>query len=113
MIGGELNVEFEYRYRDFGNFKRYNSVVFGNLSDMPINEIDQALLQIMGEEQTFAALQCKVPEMFFTEFPYDPDLDWPMHEFCGVCVTDLPINDLHGRDIEDLIRQMREAVKPS
>ena len=30
-----MNIEFEYRYRDLGNFKRYGSVVFRNQRACP------------------------------------------------------------------------------
>ncbi|MGH9590076.1 MAG: hypothetical protein ACRD25_06755 [Terracidiphilus sp.] len=102
-----MNVEFSYRYRDFGNFKRYGSVVFGNRGGISTTEIDQAVLRIIGNEQIFAASELAIPEMYFTEFPYSPRLDWEIHEYCGVSDTDTRINDAEGRDIQDLITQLR------
>lgn len=102
-----MNVEFSYRYRDFGNFKKYGSVVFGNRGGIPAEEIDQALLRLTGNEQVFVASELSIPEMFFTEFPYSPKLDWEMHEYCGVSETDAQVDDAEGRDIEDLLVQLR------
>lgn len=102
-----MNIEFTYRYRDLGNFKNHGSVIFGNQKDLSVEKIDEVLINLTGENQTFVASRLKIPEMFFADFPYDPELDWEMHEYCGVSVTDLPINDILGRDIDDLIAQMK------
>ncbi len=106
-----MNVEFQYRYRDFGNFKRYNSVIFGNQSDLPIDDISRILLQLTGGDETFVASELGVPEMFFTDFPYNPNLDWHMHEYCGVSKTELPINDAQKRDIKDLLLRISVGIE--
>jgi hypothetical protein len=111
MKGESMNVEFQYRYRDFGNYKRYSSVVFGNKRGMPIDDISRILLQLVGDDETFTASRLGIPEMFFADFPYNPSLDWEMHEYCGVSSTDLPINDAHGRDIRDLLAQLRTIAE--
>lgn len=104
-----MNVEFSYLYRDLGNFKRYGSVVFANRGGIPITEIDQAVLHFIGNEQIFVASELAIPEMFFTEFPYSPKLDWEMHEYCGVSDTDAQVNDAEDRDIQDLIARLELA----
>lgn len=101
-----MNVEFNYRYRDFGNFKKYGSVVFGNRAGIPLEKIHQALLQLTGDEEAFVASELAIPEMFFTEFPYSPRLDWEMHEYCGVSETNAQVDDTLLRDISDLLAQM-------
>ena len=106
-----MNVEFQYRYRDFGNFKRYNSVVFWNRSDLPIGDINRTLLQVTGNDETFVASRFGIPEMFFAAFPYNPNLDWQMHEYCGVSRTELPVSDAQKRDIRDLLSQMSAAIE--
>lgn len=106
-----MNVQFEYRYRDLGNFKRYGSVVFGNRNDLPTDNINRLLLELTGSDETFVASRLGIPEMFFPDFPYSPSLDWEMHEYCGVSQTDLPINDAQGRDIMDLLSQMRAITE--
>jgi hypothetical protein len=101
-----MNIEFEYRYRDYGNFKNYNSVVFGNKNNLASKEIDRIISEVLGSDQFFEASRLGVPEMFFKQFPYDPELDWPMHEYCGVSETASPINDAQSRDISDLLSRM-------
>lgn len=102
-----MNIEFEYLYRDSGNFKSYGSVVFGNPNNVTIEEIDQSIIELLGDDRTFNASRLAVPEMFFTEFPYNPDLDWGLHEYSGVSASHLPVNDAQRRDISDLLSQMR------
>jgi len=103
-----MNLEFEYQYRDCGNFKNRNSIVFGNKHNLSAEETNRRILQIVGNDRTFEASLLQVPEMFFKEFPYDPELDWPMHEYCGVSQTDLPATDTENRDIGDLLTLMKK-----
>ncbi len=58
---------------------------------------------MLGGDLNFEAAQVRVPEVFFKEFPYDPELDWPMHEYFGVSKSDRPVTDPERRDILDLI----------
>jgi hypothetical protein len=72
-----MNIEFEYRYRDFGNNKRYGVVVFGNRTNILIDRIRLRLQRLMiGDGMTFSASHLKIPEMFFPDSPFDPALDW-------------------------------------
>jgi hypothetical protein len=106
-----MNIEFAYRYRDFGNFKSYNSVVLGNRKNLAAEEIHAKISGMFTSDPIFEASLLKVPEMFFKQFPYDPDLDWAMHEYIGVSGTDLPVDDLRHRDITDLLAVMEQTQK--
>ena len=55
MTAWNLNINFEYRYRDYGNFKNYNSVVFGNEKNLTVEEIDRIISQVLGYDPTFEA----------------------------------------------------------
>jgi hypothetical protein len=101
-----MNVEFEYQYRDLGNFKRHGSVIFGNRNCLPIQKVDLILVDFFGNDRLFLASEIEVPDMFFTEFPFKQDLDWEMHEYCAVSETQLPVNDTRKRDIVDLLAQI-------
>ena len=106
-----MNIELQYMYRDFGNFKNYGAVVFGNQSALPITVIDDELIRAFGEDRNFIATDLGLPDLFFKEFAHDPDLDWEMHEFCCVVPTKLPVNDMSKRDIRDLLS--KAAAKSS
>ena len=110
-----MNIEFEYRYRDFGNNKRYGVVVFGNRTNILIERIRLRLQRLMiGDGMTFSASHLKIPEMFFPDSPFDPALDWEMHEFCDASDTDLPVNDVGGRDITEVVSLLLAgpAIRP-
>jgi len=55
LTAWNLNINFEYRYRDYGNFKNYNSVVFGNEKNLTVEEIDRIISQVLGYDRTFEA----------------------------------------------------------
>jgi hypothetical protein len=106
-----MNVDFEYRYRDFGNNKRYGAVVFGNRTNVSIDEIRLRSQVLVGDDMAFSASWLGIPEMFFPDSPYDPALDWDMHEFCDASATDSPINDAGGRDVAEVLSQL--LTRPS
>lgn len=101
-----MNIEFEYRYRDWGNFKRYGSVVFQNQQRLTAEEISQKVLRTLTDGQFFDASQFAIPELFFRDFPFDPDLDHGLHEFFSVSETKQAANDALNRDILDLLLKM-------
>jgi hypothetical protein len=105
-----MNVALQYRYRDLGNFKNYNSVVFANKLGLPAEKINNTLLELTGPDHLFFAADHGLPEMFLKDFPYDPELDWEMHEYLGASETDLPIDDATGRDILDLLSEWTIAA---
>jgi hypothetical protein len=105
-----MNIEFEYRYRDWGNFKRYGAVVFGNHHLLTVDEISRRVLLASTDMQSFNASQCGVPDLFFADFPFDPDLDHDSHEFCGASETELPVNDAAKRDILGLLLEMETSA---
>jgi hypothetical protein len=72
--------------------------------------MDSRVSQILGNDPIFNASRLDVPEMFFQQFPYDPELDWPMHEYRGVSETDTPASDAKRRDIAELLSQLRNAA---
>ncbi|MDR3792036.1 MAG: hypothetical protein P4L03_01525 [Terracidiphilus sp.] len=105
-----MNIEFEYRYRDWGNFKRYSTVIFSNKRHLTLEEVSNRVLCISTDEQFFNASQLGTPELFFRDSPFDPDLDHGQHEFYSVSETELPANDVPQRDILDLLLQMEDSV---
>ena len=105
-----MNVALEYRYRDLGNFKNYNSVVFANKLGLPAEKIDNTLLELTGADHLFFADDHGLPEKFFKDFPYDPELDWEMHEYLGASGTDLPADDHKGRDISEVLSEWSLTV---
>jgi len=104
-MGSLVNVEFQYLYRDAGNFKNFGSVIFGNRSGASIASVEEAI-RSKTFENLFDAASLQLPELFFKEFPYDPELDHPLHEFAGLVATDGKVNDACSRDIADIPSQI-------
>jgi hypothetical protein len=98
-----MNVKFHYRYRDWGNFKNYGSVVFGNRCELAFDQIRQRIKSATPYEHSFVASRLKLPDLFFRDYAFDPELDHGFHEFFDVTETALPVNDALQRDIFDLL----------
>ena len=109
-MGDPMNVEFEFRYRDWGNFKRYGAVVFRNQHSLNCAEIRQRVMRASTDGQFFDASHLGVPELFFSDSPFDPDLDHSQHEFCSASETELPTNDVSNRDIHDFLLSMEASA---
>ena len=101
-----MNIEFQYLYRDGGNYKNFGSLVFGNCGRLAIEEIRQRIEHAIDGDKTLVASCLKVPELFFRDFPFDPELDHGLHEFSDVVETGSPSNDPGHRDILDLLVQL-------
>lgn len=101
-----MNIEFRYMYRDMGNFKNYGEVVFGNRLNRNPEEIHKQIFHILGSDQTIKASDLRIPNLFFPNFPYDPELDHEMHEYYGVSETELPTSDVEQRDIADFLTEI-------
>jgi hypothetical protein len=105
-----MNVEFEYCYRDWGNFKRFGAVIFENRNQLAVDEIRRRVLRASCEGQWFNATHVRLPELYFPNCPFDPDLDHEFHEFRSASETELVADDSHNRDILDFLSEMEGSV---
>jgi len=98
-----MNIELEYLYRDYGNFKNYGTVVFANQRNLSAKEIHEKVLGTVVPEPFFRASDLGLPDLYFKDFPYDPELDHEFHEYRRVSETREPTNDAAERDITDIL----------
>ncbi len=103
-----MNIEFRYMYRDMGNFKNYGEVVFGNRLNFNPEEIRKQIFRFLGSDHIIKASDLRIPDLYFKNFPYDPELDHEMHEFFEVSESELPASDAIQRDIADLLLDMKK-----
>lgn len=97
-----MNIKFNYLYRDFSNYKNYNSIVLSNPNNFSINEIDKLIREYLIDGEYFEAEKIGIPSLFFEEKNED-DHEW--HEFESLqVVKDLPYNEL---TIEDLLNKLK------
>ena len=99
-----MNLKFEYRYRDAGNSKLFNDVVFSNTTNGSIEMYERAIRSCLYRMEFFIAADVDIPPLKFEEYIEELDHDWP--EFECITATNEEITDLRFRDIEDLIAEM-------
>ena len=60
-----MNIEFEYLYRDCGNFKNFGKVVFTNKRSLSAKRIHEKVLSAAIPELFFRASDLALPDLFF------------------------------------------------
>lgn len=103
-----MNIEIEYLYRDAGNFKNFGSIVFRNRKGYSPEWIKQEIENWLIDGEFFIAEKVKFPVLYFSEFPYSPELDHEWHQFFGVQTTEEGSTDKHNRDIDELLELFRQ-----
>lgn len=98
-----MNIAFDYLYRDAGNYKRWERVVFSNPNLRQVDEIRTLIRAVIADAMYFDAPAVRLPDVHFRE--YSPNLDIPLHEFFEVSETDLPPDDSYGRSIDGLLEE--------
>jgi hypothetical protein len=78
------NIEFSYLYRDAGNYKNFNSIVFANINNVNIDSLEQLIRSKLIEGNWFYADQWLMPDLHFHTWN-NFDHDW--HEFESVTFT--------------------------
>ena len=84
------NIKFNYLYRDGGNYKNFNSIIFENDEPTSIEELELLVKSKLVYGEWFYADQWKVPEIFLSTFDFKNDPTW--HEFKSVEYSSEPIN---------------------
>ncbi|HWB65001.1 MAG TPA: hypothetical protein VG603_15895 [Chitinophagales bacterium] len=75
------NILLNYCYRDYGNWKNYNEVVFANPDNLGLEEIEKALRDKCMDEEWFLASRWGLKDLHFEK--WDDENDHPYHEFWG------------------------------
>lgn len=99
-----MNVQFEYLYRDAGNFKKWNTVVFTNPANASVDTLTQQAREVLIDQSYFVAEKAGVPDLHFSS--YDEDLDHGWHEFHGFTPTCKPSSDPQHRSINEFMNAL-------
>lgn len=102
MKDSKYNIKFNYLYRDASNFKQYGSIIFLNLNNLSIPEIDHIIRNLLIDELFFNHIKFGIPSLFFKD-KNDDDHDW--HEYENIEMTDEIPTD--KRSFEELLKQLR------
>lgn len=99
------NAEFEYLYRDAGNYKFRNSIIFANPSAINLEEAEERIQRLLGS-LFFIASQIRVPEVFPFLNGEPTEDDHCYHEFASLRPTTEAPNDTHGRSIAEFVEEI-------
>lgn len=80
------NIQFNYLYRDAGNYKNHGSVVFSNPAILSLEEIDKTIRERLIEGVWFLHEEFGVPPLFFNDHDVNGE-DHGWHEYVGVEYT--------------------------
>jgi hypothetical protein len=82
------NIKFNYLYRDSGNFKKFNSVIFANPDGIELLDLHAVIKSKLIGETWFYAEQWNMPEIFTRIVDCRVDPTW--HEFENIAYTNEP-----------------------
>lgn len=102
-------IQFNYLYRDAGNYKSWGEVLFSNPDDLTMEEIDSQMRSNFEEEILFIAHQINIPELFlFTEQGLNDD-DHCFHEYDSIELVERNEKKFDGRSIKEFLQQIKFA----
>lgn len=101
-----MHIQFNYLYRDAGNFKQFGSVAFDNKKCIPTAELEKQFRTVLIDEQYFEAAEVGVPNLWVC--PYDAELDHGWHEFEGLGKIDDQCDIVDSRDITAFLCELRQ-----
>lgn len=84
------SIRFEYRYRDYGNYKQFNEIVFANPDQLPLSLIQSFFAFAVtaafpdADETQFHAEELRLPTLYFDGKRNEDDHLW--HE--AICFSE-------------------------
>lgn len=106
-----INVRFNYLYRDGDNFKSWGEVIFSNLEQLTLDEIDSKLIDTFLPDKQFIASQVSIPEKFLFASGEFTRHDHCVHEFDCVEICQENSTDNLERSIDAFIKEVEAASK--
>lgn len=99
------NIKFNYLYRDAGNYKLFNSIIFTNPDKSDLETIRKKISEALIDGEFFSPEEWNIPRLEF-EKP-DDDLDHSWHEFESLELT--PESSEKMKNIEEFLSRI--AIK--
>lgn len=93
-------------YRDASNYKAFGNVIFTNLGNINLTDINISLLNYFSNDRLFVASQIRIPEVFLYLKDNLTVDDHCFHEYMSVKFTTETENDKHGRSINEFIKEI-------
>ncbi len=101
-----MNIKFCYLYRDGGNYKNFNEIVFANPFGITLDKIEAIIINNLIDEKWFVSKEWNVPDMHFKGFAWDSEIDHEWHEF--EMVEETFEESTEKRNIEDFLVVIRK-----
>ena len=101
------NIQFNYRYRCSGNYKKFISVVFANPDNIELHDLENLIRSKLIYGEFFYAEERQLPEIFTDIVDFRIDPTW--HEFEALEYTGKPNNA--GDDLSHFIRPVASSGK--
>lgn len=105
-----MNILFCYKYRDGGNYKQCNEIVFSNFQKREVKEIELIIREKLIDELWFVADDWHIPNQFFKEYIWNNKTDHNWHEFVGVKETGLAVTEKNT--IEEFLSLIKKTKLP-
>lgn len=86
MSASKTNLQFNYLYRDAGNYKVFGQVIFSNPEGLSLDHIEREIRAALTDQEFFDPAAWDVPRLEFDE--ENPELDHGWNEFESVEHTD-------------------------
>lgn len=102
-----MNIQFNYLYRDGGNYKQYHSEVFTNHNNLTLAEISNKIQDQLIDGEHFYHQKWQLKDLHY--FHWDNEIDVFWHEFECIEYTKRPPTK---NDIADFM-QLIEATDNS
>ena len=99
------NIKFNYLYRDSGNYKKFDAVIFANPTGIDLSILESIIKSKLIYETWFYAEEWKLPEIFTDIIDFRVDPTW--HEFERIEYTIEETNI--SLDLEDFLCAVRKS----
>ena len=97
------NIQFNYLYRDAGNYKSYHSLIFANKEKLSLEFVQEEITKNLIDGDYFLPLKWQVPLIY--KHPYDPELDHDWYEVESVEYTEEAVTE--ERDIGEFLLALK------
>jgi len=85
------NIQFNYLYRDGGNYKKYGSVILANPTALSLHELTSLIRNKLIDQTWFYAADFGVPDLIPNTFNPETDPTW--HEFENIEFTAAQVHE--------------------
>ena len=106
MNGSNHNLQFNYLYRDAGNYKKYGSVVFSNPDKLSLSAIEAQIKETLIDGEFFEPFKLNIPAIH--AYPHS-ELDHDWYTFEEVQQTEEQATD--NRTISEFLNELKGQLE--